>query len=73
VKLLLSVWLKLDKVIIEGDSQVVIATLNQLDKSQDWHIFSCINNIIDIIPANLLWTVRKINKSVNFCTYVVAY
>lgn len=46
--------LKLNRVIIEGDSQIVISGLSQPGLTQDWRIHPFIINIIDSIPTDLL-------------------
>jgi hypothetical protein len=65
--------LNLNRVIIEGDSQIVISGLSNPVITQDWRIHSLIINIIDSIPTGLLWKARKINRSANFCAHSVAH
>jgi hypothetical protein len=46
--------LKLDKVILEGDSSVVISSLQNLSCVLDWHIDLIIQDIISSFPASSL-------------------
>jgi hypothetical protein len=65
--------LKLDRVILEGDSSVVISSLQNPSCVLDWHIDLIIQDTISSFPASSLWEARKINRSANFCTHYVAY
>jgi hypothetical protein len=65
--------MKLDQVIIEGDSSVVISSLQNPSCVLDWHIDLIIKDTTSSFPASSLWEVRKINRSANFCTHYTAY
>jgi hypothetical protein len=53
--------LKLNKVIIEGDSQTVISAMIQPDISQDWHISPSSTTLL--IPSRLAFS-GKLEKSI---------
>jgi hypothetical protein len=59
--------------IIEGDSQVVISSLQHPQNPLDWRISPIIYDIIGSIPASISWSVRKVNRSANFCAHAVAH
>jgi hypothetical protein len=65
--------LKLDKVILEGDSSVVISSLQNPSCVLDWHIDLIIQDTISSFPTSSLWEARKINISANFYAHYVAY
>jgi hypothetical protein len=69
----LSSSLHLDQFVIEGDSQVVILTLQQLTIVQDWRITDIIQHTLNIIPHNSSWSARKVNRSANFSVHYVAH
>jgi hypothetical protein len=69
----LATSLKLDHVILEGDSSIVMSTLLNPACVIDWHIDLIIKDTISSFPASSLWEARKINKSCSFCAYYVAY
>ncbi|XP_059432574.1 uncharacterized protein LOC132165893 [Corylus avellana] len=58
--------LRLDRFILEGDSEVVILALRHLDSSPDWSISSVISDILDSIPFASSWEARKVHRSANF-------
>jgi hypothetical protein len=65
--------MKLDQVIIEGDSSIVISSLQNPSCVFDWHIDLIIKDTISSLIASSLWEARKINRSVNFYAHYVAY
>jgi hypothetical protein len=65
--------MKHDQVILEGDSSVVISSLQNPFCVLDWHIDLIIQDTISSFPASSLWEARKINRSINFCTHYAAY
>jgi hypothetical protein len=69
----LASFMKLDQVIIEGDSSVVISSLQNPSCVLDWHIDLIIKDTISSFPASSLWEARKINRSANFCAHYAAY
>ena len=69
----LAASLNFKKFSLEGDSSVVITTLQNPSISLDWHIESVIVNTLFLLPASPLWEAKKIYKSVNFCAHHVAY
>jgi hypothetical protein len=60
-----------DHFILEGDSLVVIQSLNSPLSDQDWRISPVILSSLQNIPSDSFWEARKINRSANFCTYSV--
>jgi hypothetical protein len=62
----------MDHLIIEGDSEVVINSLNNPNLIRDWRISSLILDSLEFISSASFWEVRKISRSVNFCTHSVA-
>jgi hypothetical protein len=48
----LVVSLNIQRIILEGDSQIVILTLQQPEIAQDWRIASTIHHTIDSIPVD---------------------
>jgi hypothetical protein len=65
--------LKLDRFILEGDSNIVILSLNNPTLSIDWHIDHVILETLASFQVFSHWEARNINRSVNFCIYYVAY
>jgi hypothetical protein len=64
--------LNMDRFIIEGDSAVVIQVLNNPLSEVDWRISFIILDSINSISSTSFWKVRKINRSANFCAYLMA-
>jgi hypothetical protein len=52
---------------------VVISSLQHPQNSLNWRISPIIYDIISLIPASISWSVRKVNRSVNFCSHSVAH
>ncbi|XP_059451120.1 lysM domain receptor-like kinase 10 [Corylus avellana] len=69
----LAASMHLDNFILEGDSSIVISSLQHPSIVLDWHIDHVITDTISLIPASSLWETRKVNRSVNFCAHHVAY
>jgi hypothetical protein len=65
--------LNFNNFIIEGDSQVVISSLQHPQNFFDLRISPIIYDIIGSIPTSISWSARKANKSANFCAHVVAH
>jgi hypothetical protein len=61
-----------DRLILEGNSVVVIQALNQTSSNSDWRISPIIMTSLDNIPYTSFWKARKINRSANFCAHLVA-
>jgi hypothetical protein len=59
--------------IIEGDSQVIILSLQHPHSSLDWHISSFIYDIINSLPVFISWSGRKVKRCTNFYTHLVAH
>jgi hypothetical protein len=62
----------MDHFIIEGDSEVVVHSLQNPNLVRDWRISSYILDSLDSIPFAFSWKVRKITRNVNFCSHSVA-
>jgi hypothetical protein len=62
----------MDHFIIEGDSEVVINSLNNPNLIRDWRISSLILDSLEFISSASFWEARKISRSANFCTHSVA-
>ncbi|XP_062145976.1 uncharacterized protein LOC133853973 [Alnus glutinosa] len=65
--------LRLDRFIIEGDSQIVIHALQQPNIVQDWRITDIIQQTLDLFPPDSTWSFRKVNRSANFGAHYVAH
>jgi hypothetical protein len=65
--------LQLDHFILEGDSTIVISSLNEPALSLDWHIELVIHETLSNFQVSFLWEARKINRSANFCAHYAAY
>jgi hypothetical protein len=65
--------LKLDQFILEGDSNIVILSLNNPTLSMDWHIDHVILETLASFQVSSHWEARKINRSANFCAQYAAY
>jgi hypothetical protein len=61
-----------NRFILEGDSLVVIQSLNSPLTNQNWRISPVILSSLQNIPSDSLWEARKINRSANFCAHSVA-
>ena len=68
----LAVSLKLDRFIIEGDSEVVVLSLQNPNFVRDWRISSIILDSLHSVPFASCWEVRKISRSANFCAHSMA-
>jgi hypothetical protein len=64
---------RLNRFILEGDSQVVILAFQQPTIVQDWRITDIIRNTLDSLPPNSSWSARKVNRSANFDAHYVAH
>jgi hypothetical protein len=64
--------LHMDRFIFEGDSEVVVYSLQNPNLVRDWRISSYILDSLDSIHFASSWEVRKITRSANFCTHSVA-
>jgi hypothetical protein len=69
----LAASLHLNRFILEGDSQVVILTLQCPTIVQDWRITDIIKSTLDSIPPDSSWSARKVNRSANFGAHYVAH
>jgi hypothetical protein len=69
----LATSLKLKNFIIEGDSKVVVAALQDPSIVHNWMIAGVIADSLHIIPASSSWEARKINRSANFCAHHLVY
>jgi len=69
----LAASLHLNRFILEGDSQVVILTLQCPTIVQDWRITGIITSTLDSIPPDSSWLARKVNRSTNFDVHYVAH
>jgi hypothetical protein len=69
----LALSLHLTRFIIEGDSQVVILTLQQPSIVQDWRITDIIHQTLDMFPPDSSWSAQKVNRSANFGAHYVAH
>jgi hypothetical protein len=69
----LATSINLENFIIEGDSQVVIMSLQHPQNMLDWRISPIVSDIIDSLPASISWSARKVNRSANFYAHSVAY
>ena len=65
--------LQLDQFILEGDSAIVILSLNDPTLSLYWHIEHVMYETLSNFQVFSHWEVRKINKSAKFCTHYAAY
>jgi hypothetical protein len=65
--------LQLDQFILEGDSTIVILSLNDPALSIDWHIKHVMYETLSSFQVFSHWEGRKINRSANFCAYYAAY
>jgi hypothetical protein len=68
----LAASLNLNRFILEGDSQVVILTLQCPTIVQDWRITNIITSTLDSIPPDFFLSGQKVNRSINFGAYYVA-
>jgi ribonuclease HI len=68
----LATSLNLDLFIIEGDSEVVVQSLQNPKFVRDWRISSIILNSLDSIPSASFWEARKISRNANFCSHSMA-
>jgi hypothetical protein len=64
--------LLLNYFILEGDSSVVIQSLNHPHSDIDWRISPILMDFLSSIPSTSSWEARKINRSANFCTHSMA-
>ena len=64
--------LHFERFILEGDSAVVIQSLNQTSSDSDWRISPIIKDSLETIPSASFWEARKVNRSANFCAHSVA-
>jgi hypothetical protein len=69
----LATSMKLDRVILEGDSSVVISSLQNPSYVMDWNIDLIIKDTLSIFSSSYVWEARKINRSANFCAHYAAY
>lgn len=49
------------KLVIAGDSLVVLQAVNELDKSSDWTIYPLVNDIRSVLNSLESWQTRKIH------------
>ena len=70
---LLANSLQLDQFILEGDSAIVILSLNNPALSLDWHIEHVMYETLSNFQVSSHWEARKIHKSANFCIHYAAY
>jgi ribonuclease HI len=68
----IAVSLSFDKFILEGDSEVVVLSLQHPNSVRDWRISSVILDCLDSISPSSSWEVRKVKRSANFCAHSVA-
>ena len=68
----LAISLKLDNFSLEGNSSIVISSIQQPSIVLVWPLNSIISDIVSLIPASFLWNARKVNRSVNFYAHHVA-
>jgi hypothetical protein len=68
----LALSLHLSQFILEGDSLTVALSLQKPTLTQDWRISPIISQIMLAIPPTTSWSVRHVNRSVNFYTHHVA-
>jgi hypothetical protein len=69
----LATSLKLGKFVLEGDSFLVISSLQQPSNVLDWRLDTFISLVLSLIPSFSQWQVRKVNINANFCTHYVTY
>ncbi|XP_059460221.1 uncharacterized protein LOC132189495 [Corylus avellana] len=69
----LIVSLHLKNFILEGDSSIVISSLQHLTIVLDWKIEHVISDTISLLPISSIWEARKVHRSANFCALHVAY
>jgi hypothetical protein len=69
----LAASLNLKNFSLEGDSSMIIAALQTLAISQDWHVESVIASTLSLLLASSCWEARKIHKSANFCAHHMAF
>jgi hypothetical protein len=69
----LAASLNLNRFILEGDSQVVILTLQCPTIVQDWRITDIITSTLDSIPPDFTWSARKVNRSADFGAHYVTH
>jgi ribonuclease HI len=67
-----AVSLSYDNFILEGDSEVVVLSLQHPNSVRDWRISSVILDCLDTILPSSSWEVRKVKRSANFCAHSVA-
>jgi hypothetical protein len=65
--------LQLDQFILEGDSAIVILSLNDPTLSLDWHIEHVMYETLSNFQVSSHWEARNINRSVNFCAHYATY
>jgi hypothetical protein len=68
----LALSLHLSQFILEGDSLTVTLFLQKLTLTQDWRISPIISQIMSAIPPTSNWSAKHVNRSANFCAYLVA-
>jgi hypothetical protein len=64
--------LKLKNFILEGDSSIVISSL-QSTIVLDWHIEHVISDTLSTLLVSSIWEAQKVKKSANFYAHHVAY
>jgi hypothetical protein len=65
--------LQLDQFILEGDSAIVILSLNDPALSINWHIEHVMYETLSNFQVFSHWEARKINRNANFCAHYTAY
>jgi hypothetical protein len=69
----LAASLQLDHFIIEGDSAIVILSIQNPALRIDWHIEHVICETLSNFQVSSNSEARKVNKSANFCAHYAAY
>jgi ribonuclease HI len=65
--------LNMDHFIIEGDSEVVVNSLNNPNLIRDWRISSLILDSLESISFASFWEARKISRNANFCAHSMVH
>lgn len=55
--------------ILEGDSEVIIESLQNPKNPLDWRITPIILEVIESIPATFTWQARKIKRSIHYVAH----